>query len=114
MGSQTTEQAERQGIQRLLTPEQAAQRLQISVRSLHRLVREKRIECLDYGQKNRRFTEEMLLNPSPRKRICPREPGKVDFQGSRHLCSSTKKGGGNSRPLGTDFRALREEMDSWQ
>ncbi len=51
---------EKIGIQRLLSPRQVAEILGISVKTVHKLVRETKLACVQVTAKERRFTEEQV------------------------------------------------------
>ena len=58
-------------IPRLLTPQEVAERLRMSVADVHRLVRQGELACMQISKFKRRFDEEMLDEFLERKRRGP-------------------------------------------
>jgi excisionase family DNA binding protein len=104
---------ERTSIQRLLTAKDVAEILGIAVKTVHKLVREAKLGCVQVTSKGRRFTEEQINHYLSR---CSVEP-KIDKIEPRPVLSPPKKGGDNteSRQEKTkdSWASLRKEMSRW-
>ena len=99
------------GIQRLLSPKQVAEILGISVKTVHKLVRETKLACVQVTAKERRFTEEQVkAYIEAQSKGLPKV--RVDRNPAPRVSSPPKKGGQKS--LGFVRTALREEMQSWR
>ena len=93
----------------LLSPLEAAGLLRVCVKTVHKLVNEKKLACVQVTARDRRFTseqvQEYIRSQSTEVRVDKRDP--------RVVSSRPKKGGVKSS--GDTVRAqLREEMRSWQ
>ena len=98
----------------LLTPEQAAEYLGIRVKTVHQLVREGRLACIQITPKDRKFTEgqleEFIANrtiPVPRS-VDRKTPGKLTFP---------PNGGEKRKSTGdilSERKKMKEELRSWQ
>jgi excisionase family DNA binding protein len=99
------------GIQRLLSPKEVAEILGISVKTVHKLVREGKLGCVQVTAKERRFTEAQLgaYIDAQSKTI---QKVRVDTLRDRQVSSPPKKGGEKS--FGDLRTSLREEMSQWQ
>ena len=99
------------GLSRLLMPANVAEILGISVKTVHKLVREGKLGCVQVTGKERRFAEEQV-----RAYIEAQSRGihevRVDRKPARRVSSEPKKGGEKS--LGFSRRSLIEEMRQWQ
>ncbi len=101
---------EKIGIQRLLTPKDVADILGISVKTVHKLVRDQKLACVQVTTKERRFTEEQVrayIEGQSREIHQVR----VDTPRPRPVSSESKKGG--QKALGFSRRSLIEEMRQW-
>ena len=93
----------------LLDAEEVALRYKISTKTVHKLVREGKLACVQITAKERRFTQEQVDEYIRSQSIEVR----VDKRDPRVVSSRPKKGGVKSS--GDTVRAqLREEMRSWQ
>jgi excisionase family DNA binding protein len=102
-------------LQDLLTPEMAAKLLCVNLKTVHRLVRERRLPCVQISPKKRRFTLPQLRGFIEQRTI-PTHPG-IDKGSRREVSSAPKlhKGGDRLKTTGNLVRTqLREEMRSWQ
>lgn len=89
----------------LLTAKDVAARFMVSVKTVHKLVREGRLSCVQVTSRERRFTEEQIQEfiQSQTKSI------RVDKKPQRALSSPTKKGGVKSSGVNSR-QALLQEM----
>ena len=94
----------------LLTKEQAAELLGIRVRTVHQLVRDGKLGCVQLSPKDRKFTEAQIQEFIDSRTIPIPKP--VDRKSHGRLPSPRK--GGNNRNVGDSAKALREEMRSWR
>jgi excisionase family DNA binding protein len=77
------------GIARLLSPADVAGIMGISVKTVHKLVRDQKLACVQVTAKERRFTEEQVrAYIESRTKII-----RVDRERGRSVSSSPKKGG---------------------
>jgi excisionase family DNA binding protein len=102
---------EKIGIQRLLSPKEFAEILGISVKTVHKLVRDGKLGCVQVTSKERRFTEEQVKAYIDAQSKGPREV-RVDTPRVRQVSSQQPKGGEKS--LEFSRRSLIEEMRQWQ
>ena len=98
-------------ISRLLGANDAAEILGISVKTVHKLVREGRLGCVQVTAKERRFTEEQIRAYIEAQSQGPRVEH-VDMPRVRQVSSPPTKGGGDS--VRFSRRSLKEEMRQWQ
>ena len=95
-------------IPELLTPKGVGAILGISVKTVHKLVREKKVACVQVTPRERRFTheqiQEYIQSQSTSVRVDKRDPGPVS--------SVPKKGGAKSS--GVTRAELRKELRSWR
>lgn len=99
------------GLAKLLTPADVAEILGISVKTVHKLVREGKLGCVQVTAKERRFTaQQVSAYIEGQSRRLPEV--RVDRKPASRLLSEPKKGGQKS--LGYARTALREEMRSWR
>jgi excisionase family DNA binding protein len=99
------------GLARLLIPDNVAEILGISVKTVHKLVREGKLGCVQVTSKERRFTEEQV-----RAYINAKSRGiqevRVDRKHAPRVSSEPKKGG--KRSFGVSKADLRKEMSQWR
>ncbi|MGO9120496.1 MAG: helix-turn-helix domain-containing protein [Desulfomonilaceae bacterium] len=93
----------------LLKPEQVAEYLGVSVKSVHQFVREGRLGCIQLSPKDRRFTEEQIQAFLQSRIIEP--PKIVDKGPAESLPYRPKRGGQKSvedvgMNLGKEIREL--------
>lgn len=81
------------GIKRLLSPKDVAQTLGISVKTVHKLVREGKLGCVQVTGRDRRFTEEQLQAYVEAKTLAVR----VDTRRPVSISSVPRKGGEDRR-----------------
>jgi excisionase family DNA binding protein len=92
----------------LLDAQEVALILGISVKTIHKLVREGKLPCVQVTDRERRFTPEQV-----QQYIESRSTGaRVDKKDSRPVSSRPKKGGMKS--FGHSGVDLREEMKQWR
>jgi excisionase family DNA binding protein len=86
-----------------------AQILGISVKTVHKLVREKKLACVQVTSRDRRFTDEQvreyIRSQSTELRVDKKDPRPVQ---------SRPKKGGDRKSVGLSRTDLREEMRSWR
>lgn len=92
----------------LLTPEQAAAKLQISVRKIHQFVRDGKLPCVQISRKVRMFTEAQLREFIESQTV--HAPNKLDKKSPARL-PFPRKGGAKSvedsvTDLGKEIRSL--------
>ncbi len=98
------------GLVKLLKATDVADLLGISVKTVHKLVRDQRLACVQVTSKERRFTEEQVrayIEGQSREIHQVR----VDTPRPRPVSSESKKGG--QKALGFSRRSLIEEMRQW-
>ena len=98
-------------IQRLLTPAEVAEILGISAKTVHKLVRDGGLGCVQVTSKERRFTERQIRAYIEAQSQPPRVE-LVDMPRVRQVSSQQKKGG--ERSFGVSKADLRKEMRLWQ
>jgi excisionase family DNA binding protein len=94
-------------VQSLLKPNEVAALLSISVKAVHALCRERKLNYIQINGKERRFTEEMVQDFIASRTV---EQKRFDKKPAKSLPFSPKKGGKSS---GVSRAQLREEMRSW-
>jgi len=98
---------ERVPISKLLRASDVAEILGISVKTVHKLVRDGKLGCVQVTAKERRFSEEQtrdyIESRSIERPVDRKSPKPVDFP---------RKGGKKS--FGCSRTSLREEMRSWR
>jgi len=95
----------RQDLPKLLYPRDVAQLLGISVKTIHKLVRDGKLGCVQVTTKDRRFTQEQVQRYVEG---CTIEiPAQIDRKPSVRVTSKPTKGGDQ-----THYRA-EEAKDSW-
>lgn len=88
--------------------EDVGQILDVSPKTVHRLVREGKLSCVQVTGRERRFTEKHVLEFIERQS----RPVRVDKKEARPVSSPPKKGGEKSSGFsGVD---LRKEMKQWR
>jgi len=103
-------------MEELLTVKDAAARLHLTVKTIHRLVREGALECVQVTPRRRLFTEDQIKRFIESRTIKP--PRQVDSKARPRLPwepKPAKKGGENHSDLRgvAARRKLREEMAQW-
>ncbi len=102
---------ERIGVTRLMNPKDAAEILGISVKTVHKLVRDGKLGCVQVTSKERRFTEAQIeAYIEAQSKALPMV--RVDKKTALRVTSQPKKGGKKS--FGDLRTSLREEMSQWQ
>jgi hypothetical protein len=95
------------GIQKLLNPKQLADILGISVKTVNKLVRDRKLACMQVTAKERRFTDgqirDYIESRTIERPVDRKSPKPLDFP---------RKGGEKS--LGFARTALKQEMQSWR
>ncbi len=98
----------------LLTPEQVAEYLGIKTKTVHQLVRDGKLACIQLSARDRRFTTEQIAAfiqtrvielPKPVDR---KSPSKLPFP---------QKGGDQRKSTGdslSERKKMKEELRSWQ
>ena len=94
----------------LLDAQEVALVLRIGVKTVHKLVREKKLACVQVTARDRRFTQEQVQEYIRSQST----PVRVDKRDPRPVSSSPKKGGGRAQCVGVDGKDLREEMRQWR
>jgi excisionase family DNA binding protein len=101
------------GIQRLLSPKDVAEILGISVKTVHKLVREGKLGCVQVTSKERRFTEEQVKAYVE----TTSKVARVDKKPAPRVSSVRKKGGDRKdssvEKTKDSWASLREEMSRW-
>ncbi|AFM26041.1 helix-turn-helix domain-containing protein [Desulfomonile tiedjei] len=96
-------------IERLLTAVTVASILGISPKTVHKLVREKKLACVQVTSRDRRFTHEQIQEYIRSQST----PVRVDKKDPRPVQSRPKKGG-DRKSVGLSRTDLREEIRSWR
>jgi len=91
----------------LLTAKDVAERFMVSEKSVHKLVRDGKLGCVQITSRERRFTEEQVREFIERQS----QPARVDRRASKPLSSPPKKGGEKS--TGDSRISLRKEISQW-
>jgi excisionase family DNA binding protein len=111
--SRKENEQERTGIERLLSPKDVAEILGISVKTVHRLVRDGKLGCVQVTSKERRFTEaqtEAYIEVQSKE-------VRVDKKTALRVTSQPKKGGDRKEcrveKTKDSWASLREEMSRW-
>lgn len=95
------------GMAALLGTPDVARILGVSLKTVHKLVRDKKLACVQVTARDRRFTHEQVQEYIRSQSTILR----VDKKESRPVSSAPKKGGAKS--VGCSRTDLREEMRSW-
>jgi len=93
----------------LLKPEQAAEYLGVRVKTVHQLVREGSLECVQVTPKDRRFTEDQIRDYVERRTV-HRPQSDVDREASKRIPSPRKGGGVRKSQRVDETGLLREEI----
>ena len=94
----------------LLTVSQVAVALSLSRKTVNKLVREKRLACVQITARERRFTPEQVQGYIRSQSTEVR----VDKKAAPAVSSRPKKGGDRAQSVGVDRKDLREEMRRWR
>ncbi|MGO9569516.1 MAG: helix-turn-helix domain-containing protein [Desulfomonilaceae bacterium] len=87
-----------------------AQILGISVKTVHKRVREGKLPCVQVTARERRFTPEQV-----QQYIESQSTGiRVDKKAAPTVSSRPKKGGDRAQSVGVGGKDLREEMKQWR
>jgi excisionase family DNA binding protein len=97
------------GLPALWQAAEVAKILGISVKTVHKLVREGKLACVQVTARERRFTYEQVEDYVRDQSTSVR----VDRRGSKPV-SSTPKKGGVKKSVGLSRTGLREEIRSWR
>jgi excisionase family DNA binding protein len=103
----TTNQIGSSSIVQLLTAAAVASILGVSPKTVHKLVREKQLACVQVTSRDRRFTHEQVQEYIQSRSTSVR----VDKRDPRAVSSRPKKGG--TKSIGVSGTDLRREMRSW-
>jgi len=94
----------------LYTAEDLAAIMGLSVKALHKLVREGKLACVQVTARERRFTDEQI-----REYIRSQSTEvRVDKKVASTVSSRPKKGGDRAKSVGVNGKDLREEMRRWR
>ena len=94
----------------LLTVSQVAVALSLSRKTVNKLVREKRLACVQITARERRFTHEQVHEYIRSQSTEVR----VDKKDSPAVSSRPKKGGDRAQSVEVNGKDLREEMRRWR
>jgi excisionase family DNA binding protein len=101
----------RQDLPKLLYSRDVAQVLGISVKTVHKLVRDGKLGCVQVTTKDRRFTKEQVQHYI--ESCTTKAPAKIDREPSVRVRSQPPKGGEKSSRV-FDRANLLKEIRSWQ
>jgi excisionase family DNA binding protein len=96
------------GLQSLLCPVDVAGVLGVSSKTVHKLVRDGKLSCVQVTGRERRFTQEQVQDYIRSQTMSVR----VDKKPRRPLSSPPRKGGEKS--FGSNGVSLREEIKQWR
>lgn len=99
------------GLKKLMTAKQVADILGVSVKTVHKLVREGKLGCVQVTSKERRFAEEQVRAYIEAQSKKPEEV-RIDTPRVKQVSCHPKKGG--ERSFGVSKADLRKEMRLWQ
>ena len=105
----------RQDLPQLLYPRDVAQILGISVKTVHKLVRDGKLGCVQVTRPDRRFTQEQVQHYIE---SCTIEiPAKIDREPLERVTSQQRKGG-DQKNIGGEktkdsWASLQQEMSLW-
>lgn len=94
----------------LYTDAQVADMLLLPKKTVQKLVREKKLACVQITSRIRRFTPEQVRGYIDSHST----PISVDKKDSRPVSSPPRKGGEKSRFVGVSGKDLRKEMKKWR
>jgi excisionase family DNA binding protein len=95
---------------RLLEPKDVARIIKISLKTIHKQVREGKLDCVQVTSRKRRFTPEQV-----QQYIESRSTGTmIDKRVTAPVSSRPKKGGEKSKFVGVCGKDLRKEMKKWR
>ncbi len=104
------------GLTKLLMAMDVAEMMGISVKTVHKLVREGKLGCVQVTSKERRFTEEQVWAYIEAQSKAIHE-GRVDRKPALRVSSKSKKGGERKEcrveKTKDSWASLREEMSRW-
>jgi len=105
----------RQDLPKLFFPRDVAQVLGISVKTVHKLVRDRKLGCVQITAKDRRFTREQVERYV--ESCSTIAPAKIDREPSVRVRSQAPKGGGQEHCFGgktkDSWASLKKEMSRW-
>jgi excisionase family DNA binding protein len=101
----------RHDLPQLLQPREVAQLLGISVKTVHKLVRDGKLGCVQVTARDRRFTQEQVRCYI--ESCTTNAPAKIDRDRSVRVRSQPPKGGEKSSRV-FDRANLLKEIRSWQ
>jgi len=96
----------RQDLPKLLYPRDVAQLLGISVKTIHKLVRDGKLGCVQVTTKDRRFTQEQVQHYI--ESCTTNAPAKIDREPSVRVRSQPPKGGEKSSRVFDRANLLKE------
>ncbi|MGB6067120.1 MAG: helix-turn-helix domain-containing protein [Desulfomonilaceae bacterium] len=94
----------------LLTATDVAAIMGVSPKTVHKLVREGKLPCVQVTARERRFTPEQVQQYIESQSTDIR----VDKKQTDRVSSRPKKGGENSKFVGVGGKDLRKEMKKWR
>ena len=94
----------------LLDSAQVAAALKVSVKSVHKLVREGKLSCVQVTARKRCFTDEQVQEYIRSRTI----PTRVDKKPHGPVSSRPRRGGETGKSVGVSGKGLREEMREWR
>lgn len=94
----------------LLDAQEVALIFKSSVKTVHKLVREGKLACVQVTARERRFTHEQIQDYIRSQSTEVR----VDKKAAPTVSSRPKKGGDRAQSVGVDGKDLREEMRRWR
>jgi excisionase family DNA binding protein len=92
----------------LMDAQEVALILKIAKKTVHKLVREGKLGCVQVTRKDRRFTREQVQAYIDSRSVCVR----IDKKSAKPVRSMPPKGGEKS--LGVSRTSLLKEMSQWQ
>jgi excisionase family DNA binding protein len=99
----------------LLTAEQVAEHLGVKPKTVHQLVREGKLACIQVTARDRKFTETQIEAFIASRTI--HMPKIVDRNSPHKLPSPTRKGGVQRKSTGdslSERRKMKEDLRSWR
>ncbi|MEI6135737.1 MAG: helix-turn-helix domain-containing protein [Desulfomonile sp.] len=99
-------------MEHILTTEEVAEYLGVRKTAVYRYVREGKLDCVRISFKERRFTEEQVMEFIHRQTVS--KPRPIDIPQPARLPSYPRNRGGDEKTTGDSARALRKEMRAWQ